>query len=223
VLAGAALAIATVSGLALGLLSGTASAPVALLVRTVSLVGLSLPPLLTSLLLVFVAARTGLMPAGGMTSPGGGDLSWTGWMLDVLRHVPLPAFALALPLAATFERLQSQSLGDVLHQPFIRAVAARGVARRSLVLRHAWPLSLAPICGVYGVAVGALLSGSFIVEQVTGWPGLGLLLWEALRARDIYLVSGCAAAGAALIALGMLVGDLLLAVADPRTRTAEQA
>jgi peptide/nickel transport system permease protein len=219
VLALAALLLATGVGLALGVCSGAGAGWAVSLVRAASLVGVSLPPLLTSLLLVSFAARTGLLPAGGMTSVEAGDLSWPAWVADLLRHLPLPALALALPMAATFERIQAQSLSEALRQPFIRAAAARGVDRRGLILRHAWPISLRPICGVYGVAVGALLSGSFIVEHITAWPGLGALMWEALRARDIYLVAGCAVAGAALVAAGTLVGDLLLAVVDPRTRT----
>jgi peptide/nickel transport system permease protein len=89
-------------------------------------------------------------------------------------------------------------------------------------LRHAWPSSLRPICAVYGLAIGALLSGSFIVEFVTAWPGLGRLTFEALRARDVYLVAACAAMGGAFLAIGTLMGDLLLAAADPRVRQ-EQA
>ena len=77
-------------------------------------------------------------------------------------------------------------------------------------------MSLRPICAVYGLAIGALLSGSFVVEFVTAWPGLGRLMYEALRARDIYLVAGCAAMGGLFLAFGSLVGDLLLAAADPR-------
>jgi peptide/nickel transport system permease protein len=69
---------------------------------------------------------------------------------------------------------------------------------------------------VFGIAVGSLLSGSFVVEHVTAWPGLGRLMFEALRARDIYLVAGCAASGAMFLALGSLIGDLMLASADPR-------
>ena len=84
--------------------------------------------------------------------------------------------------------------------------------------RHAWRASLRPICGVYGIAVGALLSGSFIVEFVTAWPGLGRLMYEALRARDIYLVAGCAATGGFFLAMGSVIGDLLLVAADPRLR-----
>jgi peptide/nickel transport system permease protein len=109
-------------------------------------------------------------------------------------------------------------MSEAVRQPFLLAAIARGVSRRELVWRHAWPVSIRPICGVYGLVIGSLLSGSFIVEFVTAWPGIGHLMYEALRARDIYLVSACAAAGAGFLAFGTLLGDLLLAVADPRVR-----
>jgi peptide/nickel transport system permease protein len=70
------------------------------------------------------------------------------------------------------------------------------------------------LCGVFGMAVGSLLSGSFVVEHVTAWPGLGRLMYEALRARDIYLVAA-ARVGSALPGVGSLIGDLMLASAIP--------
>ena len=219
VLALVALAIATVAGIALGIVSGSRQGrPVAAAVGGVSLVGVSMPPLLTSLLLVFVAARTGWLPPGGMSSSNASDMGWAAWMLDVAWHLPLPALALAVPIAAMFERLQSQSMSEAVQQPFVVAAIARGVPTRDVVLRHAWPVSLRPLCAVYGLVIGALLSGSFIVEYVTAWPGIGRLMYEALRARDIYLVAACAAMGAVFLALGTLTGDLLLAASDPRVR-----
>ena len=212
------LLLATLVGLSLGVFTGARSGTLPMLVRSVSLVCVSLPPLVTSLALVFLAARTGWLPAGGMVSSTASDQTWSAWMLDVLRHLPLPVVALALPMAATFERLQSQSMADAVHQPFVLAAIARGVPATRALLRHAWPSSLRPICGVYGLAIGVLLSGSFIVEFVTAWPGLGRLTFEALRARDVYLVAACAASGAAFLALGTMTGDLLLAAADPRVR-----
>jgi len=212
------LLLATLAGLSLGVFTGARSGTLPMLVRSVSLVCVSLPPLVTSLALVFLAARTGWLPAGGMVSSTASDQTWSAWMLDVLRHLPLPVLALALPMAATFERLQSRSMADAVHQPFVLAAIARGVPATRVLLRHAWPSSLRPICGVYGLAIGALLSGSFIVEFVTAWPGLGRLTFEALRARDVYLVAACAASGAAFLALGTMTGDLLLAAADPRVR-----
>jgi peptide/nickel transport system permease protein len=213
-----ALIVATSSGLFLGVVSGSGRAGPRAVIRALSALCVSLPPLLTSLIFVFIAARTGVLPAGGMTSSNAGDLSWTAWLLDVAWHLPLPALALALPIAATFERLQSQAMTEVVDQPFVAAARARGVPRGALIWRHAWPVSLRPICAVLGVAIGALLSGSFVVEYVTTWPGLGRLMYEALRARDIYLVAGCAATGSAFLACGTLAGDLLLAAVDPRVR-----
>jgi peptide/nickel transport system permease protein len=223
VLAVVALALATLVGIPLGVFTGSRHGVAATAVRAVSLVCISIPPLITSLLLVFVASRTRWFPTGGMTSVQALDFHWSAWMADVATHLPLPALALALPIAATFERLQSQSMSDALRQPFLLAAIARGVSPRDLIVRHAWPVSVRPICAVYGIAIGALLSGSFVVEYVTAWPGLGRLMFEALRARDIYLVAGCAATGGLFLAFGSLVGDLLLAAADPRAREAQAA
>jgi peptide/nickel transport system permease protein len=218
-----ALFVATVVGLSLGVFTGSRRGGFAAgAVRAASIACISLPPLLTSLLLVFVAARTGWLPLSGMTSSTAiAEMSWAEWIADVAWHLPLPVLALSLPVAATFERLQSQAMAEVVDQPFLAAALARGVGYSDVILRHAWPVSLRPICAVYGLVIGSLLSGSFVVEYVTAWPGLGRLMYEALRARDIYLVAGCAAMGAFLLALGTLGGDLLLAAADPRAREAE--
>jgi peptide/nickel transport system permease protein len=91
------------------------------------------------------------------------------------------------------------------------------------ILRHAWPVSLRPVLGLYGVMIGTLFSGSFVVEVVTSWPGLGQLMFAALRARDLFLVAGCAATGAFFLAAGTLISDLLLAYTDPRVRSGERA
>jgi len=208
VLAICALLVATFVGLPLGVISGSRDGAVAHAIRAASVVLLSLPPLLTSLFLVFVAARTGWLPVGGMTSAGGRDF---------LAHLVVPVAALALPLAAMFERLQSQAMQHTLAQPFVLATLARGVPRARVLWRGALKVSLQPIASVYGLVIGTLLSGSFAVETVTAWPGLGRLMLEALRARDIYLVAGCAAAGSFFLALGTVVSDAGLALVDPRT------
>jgi peptide/nickel transport system permease protein len=218
ILAVAALVVATLLGIPLGILTGSRRGTLPTAVRGVSLVFLSVPPLLTSLFLVFLASRTGWLPSGGMTSVDVVDTSWSAWVLDVAKHLPLPALALALPLAATFERLQSQALSETIYQPFVVAALARGVTWRQLLLDHAWRASLRSMCAIYGLAIGALLSGSFVVEYITAWPGLGRLMYEALRARDIYLVAGCAAMGGLFLAVGSVVADLLLFAADPRLR-----
>lgn len=224
VLATAALLLATAIGIPLGIYSGTRTRGLGRsIVRVVSVLGISVPPLIGSLILVFIAARTGWFPVGGMTSSGGLDLSWGQWLADLARHLPMPALALGIPLAASLERLQSQAIAAASQERFVAASRARGLERTQALLRHAWPVSLRPVLGLYGVMIASLFSGSFIVEVVTSWPGLGRLMFEALRARDLFLVAGCAATGALFLALGTLIADLLLAYTDPRVGSGERA
>ena len=136
--------------------------------------------------------------------------------MDLLRHLIVPAAALALPMAAMFERLQSQAMADAVSEPFIQAARARGVPWPRIVWRDGLKAAARPIAAVYGLVVGTLLSGSFVVEVITAWPGLGRLMLDALRARDVYLVAGCAGAGAIFLAAGTLVSDAALAWVDPR-------
>jgi hypothetical protein len=100
---------------------------------------------------------------------------------------------------------------------YVLATLARGVPRARVIWRDALKAALRPIASIYGIVVGTLLSGSFAVEIITSWPGLGRLVLDALRARDVYLVAGCAAAGSAFLAAGTLLSDAALAAVDPRS------
>ncbi len=215
IIAISALLLATAIGLPLGTISGRRSGgalPGA--VRVVSLVLLSMPPLLMSLFLVFLAAQTGWLPIGGMRSATAASND----VVDIMHHMIVPVLALALPIAATFERLQSQAMGEAIGQPFILVTRARGVPEHRVVWRDALKAALRPVASVYGLVAGSLLSGSFAVEMITAWPGLGRLTLDALRMRDPYLVAGCAGAGAAFLAVSTFLSDAALAAADPRAR-----
>jgi ABC-type dipeptide/oligopeptide/nickel transport system permease component len=202
VLAIAALVVATLIGIPSGIFTGSRRRGLAVrAVRGASLVVLSVPPLISSLVLLTIAARTGWLPVSGMGGPS---------------HFIVPTLALALPIAALLERLQSQSIADALKRPAAVAARARGIPGARIVWRHAWRQSLGPILAIYGVVVGSLFSGSFAVEIVTSWPGLGHLMLQAMNIRDTYLVAGCAAAGAAFIAIAILAADVAHALVDPR-------
>jgi peptide/nickel transport system permease protein len=218
VLALTALAAATLIGVPLGVVAGSRRGAVARLIHGLSIVLLSLPSLVSSLLLVFVAARTGWLPTGGMSSMEPAAAGWFAAAVDLARHLVVPAAALALPLMATLERLQARATAEVLREPYVIAARARGVPERRIVWRSTFKPALRPVVSVYGLIVGSLLSGSFVVEIVTAWPGLGRLMYDALRSRDLYLVAGCAAAGGLFLALGSLASDGALAVLDPRLR-----
>jgi peptide/nickel transport system permease protein len=210
------LLLATAIGIPLGVFTGSRER--GLLVgaaRLLSIVLLSLPSLVTSLVLLLLAARTGWLPAGGLPQvPSDAGVFQT--ILVVGRYLLLPSIALALPVAASIERLQSRSLREVLSEPCIIAALGRGVPYRRVIWRHALLLSLKPVIAIYGITIGAVLSGSFVVEIVMSWQGLGDLMFQALQARDLYLIAGCAATGSAGLAAGILLSDLALVAVDPR-------
>ena len=199
-LAALALLLATAIGLPLGILTGSRRRGVVrALVGTVSTALVACPPIIGVLALLWLAVTTG-------------------WLPDTPGSILLPTLALALPLAATIERLQSQATAEALGAVDLTAAAARGVPPSRLVWIHAARQSLRPVLGVYGLIIATLFSGSLAVEMMTSWPGLGRLTYEALTHRDLFLVAGCALAGATFIAAGNLIADVLRAVLDPRVR-----
>jgi peptide/nickel transport system permease protein len=203
-----ALIVATILGIPLGVLAGSGRRrPHLVAARAVNIVLLSLPPVVLSLALLLLAARTGWFPVGGLPSQGG---------TESVRYFVLPVLALALPVAAALERLQSRSIASALRHPSVLAARARGIPEGRLLWLHAFKLSLTPVLAVYGVIVGALISGSFAVEYVMTWPGLGRLMYDGLISRDANVVAGCAAIGAACLAAGVFVSDVLLSAVDPR-------
>ena len=215
-LGASALTLATVIGIPLGVFTGSRRRGLlAALARGTSIAVLSVPPLVTSLVLLVLAARTGWFPAGGLPMVPSGA-GWLQTAAITTRFLLLPSFALALPIAASLERLQSRSLSDALAEPCVRAAIARGVPERRVIWKHALRLALKPVLAIYGITIGSVLSGSFIVEIVMSWQGLGDLMYQALQARDLYLVAGCAAAGSCCLAFGILMSDLALAAVDPR-------
>jgi peptide/nickel transport system permease protein len=177
ILAVTALVVATLVGLPLGIITGSHRGgflPSA--VRTASLVLLSMPPLLTSLFLVFVAARTGWLPITGMRSafvPAGGET------VDLLRHLVVPAAAIGV--AARDARADAGAGDDRGRRRTVRSCGVRARARE-----RAWARRLEAGAQTGGVGlrlmVGTLPSGSFAVEVITAWPGLGRLT----AARDIF-------------------------------------
>jgi peptide/nickel transport system permease protein len=204
-----ALVVATALGIPAGILGGSRRrGPVIAAVRAGTIVLLSTPPVVLSLTLLLVASRTGWFPVGGL--PEERSLS------ETIRYLVLPVLALALPIAAALERLQGRAMEDALADPSIIAARARGLSRHRIVWRHAFRLSLTPVLAVYGIIIGALISGSFVVEYVMTWPGLGRLMYDALMNRDANLVAACAATGSAFLALGILISDVALAAVDPR-------
>jgi peptide/nickel transport system permease protein len=209
-----ALLLATAAGIPAGIYTGSRRRGlVASLTRALSVFFISLPPLITSVAFLLLASRTGWFPIGGIGPTAG----TAGVGLGVrLHHLVLPTVALALPVAAALERLQSRAMRDALREPSVIAALGRGLSRRRVLWRHGVRLSLKPVLAIYGIMIGSLLSGSFAVEILMSWPGLGQLLYRAFVSRDTFLIAGCAVAASLFLAAGILLSDIALALVDPR-------
>lgn len=137
-----------------------------------------------------------------------------------VRHLVLPALALALPLAAADARFVRSSMREVLGQDFVRTARAKGLSERRVILRHALPNALLPLVGLWSLHLPALFSGSVIVESIFGWPGMGRLILAAVFQQDVPILLACFYVYTVLVVLGGIVADALAAWCDPRIRLA---
>ncbi len=205
---GAAMLLALSGGVALGAIA--AMRPGSKLDRglmLIALTGLSVPSYVVAPLLILIfALGLAWLPAGG----------WDGGIAAAV----LPAIALALPQLAAIARLTRSALAEALDAPWIRTARAKGLPEHLIVLRHALKPALLPVLSYLGPAAAGLMTGSVVVEQVFGIPGIGRYFVQGALNRDYTLVLGVVLFyGALVIAFNFLV-DLAYGALDPRTRLA---
>jgi len=158
-----------------------------------------------------------------MTSGDLEALSPVNKLRDLARHMTLPVIALVLSSLPLLVRHVRAAVADVLDAPFLLAAQGHGIPRRRLLYRYALPAAANPLISLFGLSIGALLSGSLLIEVVMSWPGLGPLLLEAILARDLYVVIGGVLFSTLLLLGGNFLSDVLLFLADPRIRTESDA
>ena len=179
-------------------------------------IGLSVPEVLSGLLLLMLAARTGWLPVGGMHSLDYDQLDLVGKAGDLLRHLLLPALVVGFtPLAGRMRQMRGNLL-DVLRLDYVTTARAKGLSENVVVFKHALRNAINPLITLFGYTLGSLVSGALIVEIIFGWPGLGRITYDALLSQDQYLVLGSVMMASFVLVMGNLVADLMLAVADPR-------
>jgi peptide/nickel transport system permease protein len=177
---------------------------------------LAVPDVVVALALLLVAVRTGWFPAGGMVSLGHEQLSFSARVMDIARHLALPAAALVLGILPVLVRHVRAAVSAALAAPFVRVARAHGLGEGRVLFTHALPAAANPLVSLFGLSLAGLLSMSLLVEVVMGWPGLGPLMLEAILARDLHLVVGPVLASTVLLLAGNLIADLLLLAIDPR-------
>src|SRR5258708_7231979 len=179
---------------------------------------LAVPEILLALGLLLLAVRTGLLPAGGMVSPGFAEFGFLQKVQDLMRHLLLPVLVLVLGMLPVLVRHVRAAMSEVLESPFIRALRGYGVHRQRLLFRHALRAAANPLVSLFGLSVASLLSGSLLVEVILGWPGIGPIFLEAILARDLHLLIGAIMISTVFLLAGNFLADALLLVLDPRIR-----
>ena len=167
--------------------------------------------------IVLFSVKLGWLPTGGSGSIGAG-LSGFDRVLDTLRHLVLPALAMAGFYVAIFSRLTRAAMLEVSQQDFVRTAIAKGLHPLAVTLRHVLRNALIPVTTVAGMHFGTLLGGAVVVETVFSWPGLGRLAFESVMARDYTVLLGILLMSSLLVILANLLVDLLHAALDPRIR-----
>ena len=201
----AALALATILGMTLGILAALARGTwLDTAAMTFAILGVSMPVFYSSLLMILLFSFTlGWLPATGQ---GG------------VARLVMPATALGMISAAVLARLVRSGMLAVLRQEYVVTARAKGLAPRAVVLRHALKNALIPAVTMLGLQLGALLGGAVVTETIFSRPGVGRLAVEAILSRDFPLVQGTVLFAATTYVLVNLVVDVSYAAIDPRVR-----
>lgn len=215
-LAGTSLVFAAVGGVLLGVIAAARRGTrLDGAISVGSLIAYSLPVFwLGQLMVGLLAVRLGLLPAGGMTSAEPTD--GLERVLDVWRHLLLPASALGLLLLALVVRTTRAAMIEALGQDYVTAARGRGIRERAVLLRHALRNALRPVITVITAEVALVLTGTVLVERVFAWPGIGTLLLDSVLTRDTPTLVGILLLSAFVVAVVNLLGDLLYIRVDPR-------
>ncbi len=194
-----------------------------------SYIGFSLPTFWLGLMLLTVfAAQLKILPAGGMWTtrdvPIFGSAEYWAFagakpltaIIDLARHLILPVFTLVVVSIAGDSRFVRAAMIDSLNQDYVRTARAKGVAERSVIIKHALRNALLPIITNIGLEIPFLFTGAIVTETIFSWPGMGRGFIEATTAFDYPVLMGILVVTALLVVLANLVADVLYAVVDPR-------
>ncbi|MDY3195976.1 MAG: ABC transporter permease [Paracholeplasma sp.] len=205
ILASLSIVFATLIGIPMGVMaSRKPNKAVDNTTMVVSLFGVSMPTFWQSLILIIIFSLTlGWFPSSGFDTP---------------RQMVLPVIALSSSSIGSIARITRSSMIDALNQDYIRTAYAKGLSSNKVVYRHALKNALIPVVTVIGLQFGALLGGAVLTESIFSINGLGVLMVNAIRQRDIMMVQGSVLFVAFVFTIVNLIVDILYAYIDPRIR-----
>jgi peptide/nickel transport system permease protein len=188
------------------------------LLSFLAFLGMSVPNFFLAFLMIYLAMQLGKdwLPPGGTFSPDYASLTFSNQIADRINHLILPVFVLGVSGMAGLMRLMRSQILEIKNSEFVRTARAKGLSERIVIYKHVLRNALNPFVTMAGYSLGDLLGGAALVEAVMNLQGLGLLLLNAVRSLDIYLVMGSVLIGTVLLLLGNLLADIALVAVDPR-------
>ncbi len=216
-LTGAAFAFSLTVGVAMGAwAAANKGRPLDRLITTIALVFYATPLFWMALMAVLIfSVWLDWLPAFGMREVGA-NVSLMEGVLDVARHLVLPAVTLGLFFMAVYVRMTRSSMIEVGRQDFIKTLRAKGLSERVILRRHVLRNAILPVVSLAGIQAGQMVGGAVMTETVFAWPGIGRLMYEALIQRDYNLLLGVFVVSAAMVVVFNILTDLVYRMVDPR-------
>lgn len=180
-----------------------------------SFFAVSVPNFFFALMGIFIfAVQLNWLPVFGMRTPGSeGGITW-----DLIQHMILPVSALALPHIASYMRYARGAVLDAKSADHVRTARAKGLSDTKVFSGHVLRNAMIPMITIFSLSIPGLIGGSFVIESIFSWPGIGLMGYEALQNRDYPLQLGVTFMLAILVLLANLLSDILYGIVDPRIR-----
>ncbi|MDR0818005.1 MAG: ABC transporter permease [Oscillospiraceae bacterium] len=214
-----ALIISMILGIGLGIVSACKQySKFDSVVSGYSYLSQSIPGFFSAFLLIFLFAATlRLLPTSGMYDVDSKSLG------ALARHMVLPVTALSLGTSGIFIRQSRSAMLEVLNEDYIRTARSKGIRRRAVIVNHAIRNAMLPVITVVGMCMTSMVSGSVVVEQIFGWPGIGSLMMTAIEKRDYPIIMGLTVVISIAVLVINILLDIVYAALDPRISFASGA
>lgn len=213
-LMGTSFVLSILMSIPLGLVSGMKKNKAAdQFISIFAYIGISIPAFWLALMLIIIfSLNLHWLPSNGMRTVGSNSV------LDILWHLILPGIVLSVGNTAVFTRYIRSNTITQLEEEYVLTAKAKGVSKRRIMTGHVLKNCLLPIITIAGKNLASLVTGSFIIESVFGWPGMGTLGMSAINSRDYPMIMGFTMLSCVILIIGNFIADLLYGVADPRIK-----
>jgi peptide/nickel transport system permease protein len=170
------------------------------------------------ILLSFFAVKLKLVPVNGMVTPGINYATYFSYLWDLAKHVIIPMLSYSLAIFGSYFLIMRSSMIDVFSEDFVLTARAKGLPRRKVITRHVVPNALLPITTIVVTSIALMFTGTFSIEILFSWPGVGRLMVEAVTRQDYPVMQAINYLIAVAVVAANFIVDILYSYLDPRVR-----